>query len=92
MSEEEFDIYYNSLVKTVEPLRKYYDIDKVKTYGVWVWNKEDEEEKQWNVFDIYSDEIVMYDKEHVIIEEAKPIIAKIQEKLKEFDKYLDKGK
>lgn len=92
MSEEEFDTYYNGLVKTVEPLREYYDIDKVKTYGVWVWNKEDEEEEQWNVFDIYSDEIVMYDKEHVIIEEAKPIIAKIQEKLKEFDKYLDKEK
>ena len=92
MSEEEFDTYYNGLVKTVEPSRKYYDIDKVKTYGVWVWNKEDEEEKQWNVFDIYSDEIVMYDEEHVIIEEAKPIIAKIQEKLKEFDKYLDKEK
>ena len=89
MSEEEFDKYYNNLVETVKPLRKYYDIDKVKTYSVYVWNKADELDNQWNVFDIYSNEIVMYDEEHKIIEEAKPIIKKIQDKLKEFDKYLD---
>ena len=89
MSEEEFDKYYNSLVETVEPLRKYYDIDKTKTYAVYVWNKADSLDEQENVFDIYSNDIVMFDKEHEIIEEAKPIIKKIQDKLKEFDKYLD---
>ena len=89
MSEEEFDKYYNSLVETVDPLRKYYDIDKTKTYAVYVWNKADSLDEQENVFDIYSNDIVMFDKEHEIIEEAKPIIKKIQDKLKEFDKYLD---
>lgn len=89
MTDVEFNRYYNGLVETVGPLTKYYDIDKVKTYAVYVWNKENENGDQWNVFDIHSDEIVMYDEAHVIIEEAKPIIAKIQEKLKEFDKYLD---
>ena len=89
MSEEEFDKYYNSLVETVKPLRKYYDIDKVKTYAVYVWNKANDLNEQENVFDIYSNEIVMWNEEHEIIEEAKPIIKKIQDKLKEFDKYLD---
>ena len=90
MSEEEFDRYYGSLVETVKPLYEYYDIDKVKTYSVYVWNKADSLDDQWNVFDIYSNEIVMYDEEHEIIEEAKPIIKRIQEKLKEFDKYLER--
>ena len=88
MSNEEFDKYYNSLVETVKPLYEYYDIDKVKTYAVYVWNKENDLGEEWNVFDIYSNEIVMYDDEHEIIEEAKPIIKRIQDKLKEFDKYL----
>ena len=90
MTEEEFDKYYDSLVETVKPLYKYYDIDKVKTYGVYVWNKSNESDDQWNVFDIYSDEITMWDEEHEIIEEAKPIIEKIQLKLKEVDKYKNK--
>lgn len=89
MTEEEFDKYYNSLLDVVEPLLKYYDVDKTKTYAVYVWNKADDRQNQWNVFDIYSHEIVMYDEDHEIIEEAKPIIEKIQDKLKEFDKYLD---
>ena len=90
MTEEEFDKYYDSLVETVKPLYKYYDIDKVKTYSVYVWNKANESDDQWNVFDIYSDEITMWDEEHEIIEEAKPIIEKIQLKLKEVDKYKNK--
>lgn len=88
MSEDEFDKYYNSLCEIVQELTKYYDIDKTKTYAVYVWNKDDSLDNQWNVFDIYSNEIVMYDEEHEIIEEAKPIIKRIQDKLKEFDKYL----
>ena len=88
MSEKEFDEYYNSLCEIAREILPYYDIDKIKTYGVYIWNKADSLDDQWNVFDIYSNEIVMYDEEHEIIEEAKPIIKKIQDKLKEFDKYL----
>lgn len=89
MSEEEFNKYYNSLCNIVQELTKYYNIDKTKTYAVYVWNKSDNEEDEHNVFDIYSNEIIMYDEEHKIIEDAKPIIKRIQDKLKEFDKYLD---
>lgn len=88
MSEKEFNDYYDSLCEIASEILPYYDIDKIKTYAVYIWNKADNLEDRWNVFDIYSNEIVMYDKEHEIIEEAKPIIKKIQDKLKEFDKYL----
>ena len=88
MSEKEFNDYYDSLCEIAGEILPYYDIDKTKTYAVYIWNKADNLEDQWNVFDIYSNEIVMYDKEHEIIEEAKPIIKKIQDKLKELDKYL----
>ena len=88
MSEKEFNDYYDSLCEIASEILPYYDIDKTKTYAVYIWNKADNLEDQWNVFDIYSNEIVMCDKEHEIIEEAKPIIKKIQDKLKEFDKYL----
>ena len=88
MSEKEFDEYYNSLCEIASEILPYYDIDKTKTYAVYIWNKADSLDDQWNVFDIYSNEIVMYDKDHKIIEQAKPIIKKKQDKLKEFDKYL----
>ena len=88
MTEKEFDEYYDSLCEIVDELLPYYDIDKTKTYAVYVWTKADSLDDQWNVFDIYSNEIVMYGEEHEIIEEAKPIIKRIQDKLKEFDKYL----
>lgn len=88
MSEKEFNEYYNSLCEIASEILPYYDIDKTKTYAVYIWNKADNLDDQWNVFDIYSNEIVMYDEEHEIIEEAKPIIKRIQDKLKEFDKYL----
>ncbi|MBR6689737.1 MAG: hypothetical protein IKL65_00200 [Bacilli bacterium] len=88
MSEEEYWKYYDSLCEIVQELTKYYDIDKTKMYAVYVWNKADSLDNQWNVFDIHSNKIIMYDEEHEIIEEAKPIIKRIQDKLKEFDKYL----
>lgn len=90
MPKEEFEKYYNDLWNLVEPLREYYDIDKVKTYAVYVWNKADRIEDQENVFDIHSREIIMWNEEHEIIEEAIPIIEEIQDKLKEFDKYLER--
>ena len=88
MTKEEFDTYYNSLCEIANELLPYYDIDKVKTYAVYVWSKEDENCEQDGLFDIYSDSIDMWDEEHEIIEETIPIIKKIQKKLKEFDKYL----
>ena len=38
---------------------------------------------------ITKDELVFYKKEHKIIEDALPIIKRIQDKLKEIKKYMD---
>lgn len=85
MTDEEYMNYYNQLVQLVEPLRQYYDIDKIKPYSVYVWTKDTNESNDWdgeNLFDIQANEIVFYVKDHKIIEEAKPIIKNIQEHLK----------
>lgn len=71
-------ISYEKLIKAVDELRPYYDIDKIKPYGVYVWMKTD---YQNNVFDIYKNEIYFYNRNHKIPEEALPIIRKIQELL-----------
>lgn len=68
---------YDDLIRIVKPLYKYYDIDKIKPYAVYVWDKEDDK----NIFDICDNEIVLYE-DVEIIEEAKPIIKKIQQQLK----------
>ena len=74
--EEYYNWYYEELCKKVDKLKPYYDIDKTKYYGVYVWNKADEDSE--NIFDIYADKIVFYTDDHTIIEEAKPIIDDIQ--------------
>ena len=91
----EFMQLYNELVQIADEITPYYDIDKVKWYSVYIWTKESEvDDDDWgeNVFDIQEDEIVFYVKDHVIIEEAKPIIKKIQAKLKELSLYVEKLK
>lgn len=78
---DEYDIYYEELVNIVQELYKYYDIDKIKSYGVYVWKKEEELENpddNENIFDIYADKIVFWTDDHYIIPEAMPIIEKIQ--------------
>lgn len=90
-NDDKFVKLYEELEDIVDnELRPYYGVDKIKWYSVYVWTKEsyigayDNE----NVFDIQKDKIVYYVKDHVIIEEAKPIIKKIQMKLLELDKYV----
>jgi hypothetical protein len=78
MNEDYWDWYYRELNKKVDKLRAYYDIDKVKRYSVYVWNKADTLEEQDNIFDIQANEIIFYTDDHTIIEEAKPIIEDIQ--------------
>lgn len=87
--EDYFNWYYDTLCKKVSKLRLYYDIDKIKCYGVYVWNKADNIDEQENIFDIYADEIQFYTDDHTIIEEAKPIIEDIQFFI---SKYYDKKK
>ncbi len=79
MSEDKFE----KLWETVQPLRKYYYIDKVKSWVVYVYDKDDSKNKDWGLFDIYKNKIVFYTDNHTIIEKAKPIIKKIQKYLEE---------
>lgn len=72
------------LYKAVEELEYYYDVDKVKPYSVYVWTKgNDEDDFGENVFDIYKNEIVYFNKGHRISEEVMPIIKRIQKELNE---------
>lgn len=76
---------YDELKEISEEIKEWYDIDKIKDHAVYIWTKD--EESGENVFDINSHEIVMFNEDHIIIEEAKPIINKIQLKLREIEEY-----
>lgn len=82
---DKFNFLYKELVEISEDIKVYYDIDKIKSYSVSIWTKNEDGE---NVFDICADEIIFYVKNHTIIEKAKPIIEKIQLKLKEIEHCL----
>ncbi|WP_145413417.1 hypothetical protein [Paenibacillus xylanexedens] len=77
---EKYSMAYDDLVQTSHEILEYYDIDKIKPYSVYIWSKGDDGE---NVFDISDSGVIIYNRDHEIIEEAKPIISKIQHKLKE---------
>lgn len=86
---EKEDLLYEELVQATKAIKPYYDIDKIKTYSVYIWTKGDPNadihtDEYWgeNVFDIYPDQIVFYVEDHVIPEEVMPIIHNIQSKLK----------
>ena len=79
MSDDKFEkLWEKSML-----LERYYDIDKVNSYAVYVYDKDDSKNKDWGLFDIYKNKIVFYTYEHTIIEEAKQTIKKIQELLEE---------
>jgi hypothetical protein len=84
-----YDIAYDELVEICEKIRQYYDIDKIKSYSVYIWTKDSSEDvfDGDNVFDILADRLQFY-VEHEIIDEAKPIIEEIQMKLKEIEKLI----
>lgn len=70
---------YDELCQISKEILPYYDVDKVKSYSVYIWTKGDNGQ---NVFDIQADKIVYY-ADHVIYKDAESIITKIQAKLKE---------
>ena len=85
--EDKFYKLYDELADLVETcgILDYYDYDKIKFHSVYIWTKaiDPNDMDTWgeNLFDICSDEIVFYAEDHIIIEEAKPAIKKIQEQL-----------
>ena len=92
---DKFVKLYEELENIVdEELRPYYGVDKIKWYSVYVWTHDSRigAYDGKNVFDIMKDEITYYNKDHIIPEEVKPIIKKIQMKLQELDKYVEENK
>lgn len=86
---EKEDLLFEELVQAANEIRPYYDIDKIKSYSVYIWTKGNEDadtdtEEYWgsNVFDIQEDRIVFYVEDHIIPKEVMPIIQNIQSKLK----------
>lgn len=79
---DNFEMQYEKLREICEEILAYYDIDKIKPYSVYIWTKG---KNSHNVFDIQKDEIIIYDKEHDTIQEAKPIIQKIQLQLQKIN-------
>ena len=78
---------YDELCQIAREIEPYYEIDKIKSYAVYIWSKTDDVfDLGENLFDIHADRIEFFVKDHEIIEEAKPIIAKIQEKLRELER------
>lgn len=78
---------HEELDKAAHEIDPYYDIDKIKSYSVYIWTKGDMGE---NVFDIEEDKIVFYVDDYVIPDEVMPIIEKIQAKLRDISQYSDK--
>jgi hypothetical protein len=78
----------DNLLAILKNTGKNYDIDKIKPYSVYIWTKDRIGDDGLiiygdNVFDIMKDEIVFFDKNHVIPDEVMPIIRNIQSKLME---------
>lgn len=87
--EHEFD----KLFKIAHEIEPWYTVDKVKSYAVYIWTKDTDNNFGKNVFDIEADNIVFYT-DHNIIPEAIPAIQRIQEQLKKIEiinKQLRKG-
>ena len=74
--EDQYFKLYNELVEIVNPIKQYYDVDKIKTWGIFIYDKNTDA----NCFDILKDEIVFY-YDHEIINNANHIILDIQNKL-----------
>ena len=95
-----YDEMYSELHKLAYELAPWFDIDKVKSYAVYVWYRPTKEDLKhpnypgdefgWNAFDIYADYLQFYrcDWPWRLPNEAIPIIKKIQEKLMEMENYI----
>lgn len=88
-----YDELMNEIRALANSLSPWFDIDKIKSYGVYVWTKDTDDEvlDGENVFDIFPDCIRFYrhDNMYDISAEAMPVIMDIQKKLKEIEEVLE---
>lgn len=88
MNKYEMDeLLYAELVQAAKAIEPYYDIDKIKSYSVYIWTKGDGDpnsDNYWgeNVFDIQEDRLVFYVEDHKIPDDVMPIIQNIQAKIR----------
>lgn len=88
-----YEYEFDKLFKIAHEIEPWYTVDKVKSYAVYIWTKDTDNNFGKNVFDIEADNIVFYT-DHKIIPEAFPAIQHIQEQLKKIEiigKQLWKG-
>ena len=83
--EDEYYKLYSELAELVrkpDGILQWYDYDKVKEDSVYIWTKatDPNDMSTWgaNLFDICSDQLVFYVKNHEVIEAAWPAIKEIQ--------------
>jgi hypothetical protein len=60
---DKYYVLYNELEQISNEILPYYDINKIKSYSVYIWTKG---KYGKNVFDIEKDEIIFYIKDYVI--------------------------
>lgn len=77
---------YKELLDLTSELSRWYAIGKVTWYVVYVYDIDDPE---MNLFDIWRDEVVILSDNHVIPVKAAAVIQKIQDKLKEINRFLE---
>lgn len=79
---KDLDVLMEELQQISQEILPWYGFEKVKGERLDIWTKGTEGK---NVFDISTDGLHFYVKEHEVIKEAKPTIKKIQNKLKEIE-------
>lgn len=79
---------YQELLDLTTKLERWYVINKVTWYVVYVHDIDDPE---MNLFDIWADEIVVFNEKHDIPAKAMKVILEIQEKLKEINRFLEEN-
>lgn len=80
----DFNDLYVELEQICKELSIYYDVDKIKPYSVYVFEKGGEV----NIFDIQANGIVYYESDVVIIKRSLDIIERIQSKLMEIESFF----
>ena len=75
----------SELERIAHGLDKWYNLSKIKWYGVYVHSKDDPSE---NLFDIFDDKIAYYDDFHVIPPEAMAIVIEIQNQMAKINEWF----